>query len=61
VNETVQDRIRDGGFADYVIPAGHGELGSDDGGVCGMAVFNDIQEVQTLVGIQGGKAEVVQD
>lgn len=40
----VKNGICDGRFAEVLIPIGYGQLGTDDGRVCFVAVFEDLEQ-----------------
>ena len=61
VDDPVEDRVGDGGFADHLMPARARELGGDDGGAPLVAFFEQLQQVETLLIGQTVRAPVVED
>ena len=57
----IEDRIGDGFLADQVVPFTDRDLGCDQGRTAAMAVFDDFQQVQSVLMVQWPEAKVVQD
>jgi hypothetical protein len=54
VDESVQDRIGDGGFAHVVVPRVEGKLARDDGGAAAVSIFDNLQDVAAMSLAQRG-------
>ena len=61
VNDAVQNGVGQGGNADQVVPAVHGNLAGDDDGALVVAIPDDFEEIARLVGIERLRPPVVQD
>jgi hypothetical protein len=47
--QAIQHGIGKGGLTDHFVPGVNGELAGDDGGAESVAIFEDLQEVMTLL------------
>ena len=61
VDDTVADDVSQGGFADFLVPAAHVELGTEDGGSLFAAAFGDLQQVAGLGVLEWVQQPFVQD
>jgi len=61
VDDPVEDGICDGWLADHVVPLGNGQLGGNQGGFAPVALFEDFQEIETLLVIERVGAPIVQN
>ena len=61
VDDSVEDGIGDGGFADHVMPLGNGQLRGDEGGFSPVALFEDFQEIEALLIVEGVSSPVVEN
>ena len=59
VNETVEDRVGEGGVAERIVPVLDGELTGDQGGPGSVAVLEEFEEVAAVVGVELGESEVI--
>ena len=60
VNETVEDRVGEGGIAERVVPVLDRELTGDQGGPGSVAVLEEFEEVAAVVGVELGESEVIE-
>ena len=58
VDEPVEDGVGEGGGAGQLMPLGQGELAGDEGGARGLSV---LEEVASVVGVELGEPEAVED
>jgi len=49
MDEPVEDGVGEGGLADDFVPVPDGHLAGDEGGSAAIAVFNDLEEVASLL------------
>ena len=49
VDDPVEYGVGNGGFADHSVPAGDGQLGGDDGGSPLIALFEEFEQIETLL------------
>jgi hypothetical protein len=61
VQETVEDGVGDGGIADDLVPAIHGQLAGDDGGASLVAILDDLEQVAALLVVELLGSPVVED
>ena len=61
VDESVEDGVGEGGVAEQFMPLGQGELAGDESGARGVSVFEEFEEVASVVGVELGDSEVVED
>ena len=61
VHEAVEDRIGEGGIADRIVPVIERELAGDEGRVQRVTVFEDLEQVTSMLVGDGAGAEVVED
>ena len=59
VDYPVEDSVGDGRFADHVVPLGNGQLGGNQGRFAPVALFEDFEEIEALLVIEGVGAPVV--
>ena len=59
MNEPIEDGIGYGGIADAVMPVFHGQLAGDNRRGEALSVFNDFQQIPTLLIGQRGQTEIV--
>jgi hypothetical protein len=60
VDDAIEDGIGDGRLTDHVVPLGDGELGGDQRRFAPIAFFEDFQEIEALLIIEGVSAPVVE-
>ena len=60
VDNTIEDGVGDGGFTNHVVPLGDGELGGNQCRFAPVAFFEDFQEIEALLIIEGVSAPVVE-
>jgi len=61
MDQSIQDGIGKGRLTDYLVPGVNGELAGDEGGAECVAIFEDLQEVMTLLVGEPAQAPVVED
>ena len=61
MDEAVEDGIGDGWIADGLVPLVDGQLAGDDGGCLSVAIFEDLQQVASLLGVQDGQTPIVEN
>jgi hypothetical protein len=61
VEETIADRVGQGGVGEVVVPLGRGKLARDDGGAATIAVLEDLEQVTALLILGRGQAPVVDE
>ena len=61
MNDAVQDGVGQGGNADQIVPAVHGNLAGDDDGALVVAVLDDFEQIARLVGVERLRPPVVED
>ena len=61
VDDPVEDGVGDGWLADHVVPLRDGQLGGNQGGFSAVALFEDFQEIEALLVIEGVGAPIVED
>jgi hypothetical protein len=61
VNQPIQYGIGNGAFPNYIVPIGHRKLTCDNGSHSAMTILNNIEQIQTLLGIQGFEAKIVKN
>ena len=61
VNETVQNGVGVGGIADNLMPAVHGQLGSDHRRAAAVTLFEDFQEIVAGGGVERLQPPIVED
>ena len=61
VNDTIQDRIAEGGVGNDVMPLRHGDLTCDQQGSLVVAIIDDLKQIAALVGGERFGSPVVED
>ncbi len=61
MNDPVADRVGDRGVADEVEQLGDRDLGGDDRGVCARTVFDDLEEGEPILRVEGSEPEIIED
>ena len=61
MNDAVENGVGQGGNADQVVPAVHGNLAGDDDRALVVAILNDFEQVARLVGVERLRPPVVED
>ena len=61
MNETVQDRVAEGGIADNVVPMFDGDLAGDNGRGATVAIIKDLEQVAPLGLIKNRETPVIED
>ena len=61
VNNAVQDGISKRGFADHLMPLGHGQLSGNERGFPSVALFEDFEQIEPLLIGKGMRSPIVQD
>jgi hypothetical protein len=49
MKKPIENGVRQGGFPEGVVPLLHRELADDDGGLSAVAIFEDFEEVASLL------------
>jgi len=49
VDDSVEDGVGDGWFADHVVPLSDGQLGGDERGFSPVALLKDFQQIEALL------------
>ena len=60
VDDPVEDSIGDGWLADHVVPLGDRQLGGNQSRFTPVALFEDFQEIEALLVVEGVGAPVVE-
>ena len=61
VNDTIEDGIGNGGIADDLVPVFERQLAGDEYRSDVVAIFDDLEEISALVGIEGFRPPVIDD
>jgi len=61
MNQSVEDRIGEGGISDDFMPLLDRKLAGDQSGTAAMAILNNLQQVSSLLIGKGGKSPVIKD
>jgi hypothetical protein len=61
MDEAIKDGVSDGGISDDVMPVLDGELSNNDGGTAVVAIFEDLEEICTLLMGQSSETPVIDD
>ena len=61
VDDPVEDGVGDGGLSDHVVPLGNGQLGGDQGGFAPVALFEDFEEVEAMLVVEGVGSPIVEN
>ena len=61
VNDTIEDRVAEGGIADNLVPASDWDLAGDQQGAAAVAVIDDLQQISALLGVEWLRSPVVDD
>jgi len=60
MDDAIEDGVGDGGFTNHVVPLGDGELGGNQRRFAPVAFFEDFQQIEALLIIEGVSAPVVE-
>ena len=61
VHDAIKNGVCDGGFADHVMPLRDRQLGGDQRGFPAIALFEDLEEVKSLLIGQRMRAPIVEN
>ena len=61
VDDPIKDGVCDGWLADHVMPLSHRQLSGNQGRFAAISFFEDFQEVEALLVIEGVGAPVIQN
>src|SRR5215472_11075896 len=61
MDDSVEDGVGEGRFADQIVPAVDRDLAGDQRGAAAVAVLDDLQQVMTLLGSERLETPVVED
>ena len=61
MDQAIQNGVGKGRLTDHLVPGVNGELAGDDSGAESMAIFEDLQEVMTLLVSESPQVPVVED
>ena len=61
VDNTIEDGVGDGGFADHGVPGRHGKLGGYQRRFAAVSLLEDFEQVEPLLIVQRVRSPVVEN